>query len=137
MPGTTCHSSGVGYNCFLFRYNIYANGLSQHDHHLKREYYYGILGATPQCSPFADSRHHPCHNTKTKLKSRGSGGRRHSPSDHDPFAKWKTLRAWEGREGRWTESTDDGPASEKYGTCVIMGDRRLSPLGPGSTIPSR
>ena len=76
---------------------------------------------------FADSRHHPCHNTKTKLKSRGSGGRRHSPSDHNPFAKWKTLWAWEGREGRWTEgSTDDGPASEKDGTCVIMGDRRLS-----------
>ena len=45
---------------------------------------------------------------------------------HNPFAKWKTLREWEGREGRWTESTDDGPASENDGTCVIMGDRRLS-----------
>ena len=72
-------------------------------------------------------RHHLCYNTKTKLKSRGNGGKRHSSSDHNPFAKWKTLRAWEGREGRWTESTDDGPASETDGTCVIMGDRRLSP----------
>lgn len=71
-------------------------------------------------------RNSPCHNTKNKLKSREDGGKRHSSSDHNPFAKWKTLRTWEGREGRWTESTDDGPASEKDGTCVIMGDRRLS-----------
>ena len=49
---------------------------------------------------------------------------------HNPFAKWKTLRVWEGREGRWTESTDNGPASENDGTCVIMGDRRLSPKTP-------
>ena len=33
--------------------------------------------------------------------------------------------------GWWTESTDDGPASEKDGTCVIMGDRRLSLDGRG------
>ena len=65
---------------------------------------------------------------KNKLKSRGNGGKRHSPSDHmhNPFVKWKTLQVWEGREGRWTESMDDGPASENDGTCIIMGDRRLS-----------
>ena len=80
----------------------------------------------PGRTEFIDRRHHLCYNTKTKLKSRGNGGKRHSSSDHNPFVKWKTLRAWEGQEGRWTESTDNGPASETYGTCVIMGDRRLS-----------
>ena len=83
---------------------------------------------------FADRRHHPCHNTKVKLKSRGGGGKRYPTSGYNPFAKWNTLRAWEGREGRWTESADDGPASENDGTCLIMGDRRLSsPKSPVTT----
>ena len=49
IPGTICHSSGVGCSYFLFRYNICTN-LSQHNCHLNREYCHGILGATPRCS---------------------------------------------------------------------------------------
>ena len=72
---------------------------------------------------FVDRKHHPCYNTKTKLTSRGDVGKRHPPYDHNPSAKGKTLRSW---KGRWTESTDGGPASENDRFCVIMGDRRLS-----------